>query len=178
MVRKGTRLPYFTQPANIAVILARYDRGEETIVAGILHDVVEDWVRDGFTSEMLEQRIGEKFSDAVLRTLLAVTPRRIDDDGIELSSEEKNEDFLARLGTADESALWVCAAEKVHNANSILSDLQRTVERNSVWSRFTGGRAVTLKNYREVVDRLDEIGFDAPIMNELREAVAALESLD
>jgi hypothetical protein len=72
----------------------------------------------------------------------------------------------------------VCAAEKVHNANSILSDLQRTVERNSVWSRFTGGRAVTLKNYREVVDRLDEIGFDAPIMNELREAVAALESLD
>lgn len=178
MVRKGTRLPYFTQPANVAVILARYDRNEETIVAGILHDVVEDCVRDGFTSEMLHQRIGEKFGEDVLVTLLAVTPRRIDDDGIELSSEEKNEDFLARLGTADESALWVCAADKVHNANSILSDLKRTVERNSVWSRFTGGRAVTVKNYREVVDRLDEIGFDAPIMSELREAVAALESFD
>lgn len=178
MVRKGTRLPYFTQPANIAVILARYDRGEETIVAGILHDVVEDWVRDGFTSEMLQQRIGEKFGDAVLQSLLAVTPRRIDDDGIELSSEEKNEDFLARLGTADEAALWVCAADKVHNANSILSDLKRTVERNSVWSRFTGGRAVTVKNYREVVDRLDEIGFNTPIMSELRDAVAALESFD
>ena len=121
MVRKGTRLPYFTQPANVAVILARYDRNEETIVAGILHDVVEDCVRDGFTSEMLHQRIGEKFGDGVLATLLAVTPRRIDDDGIELSAEEKNEDFLARLGTADESALWVCAADKVHNANSILS---------------------------------------------------------
>jgi GTP pyrophosphokinase len=178
MVRKGTRLPYFTQPANVAVILARYDRDEETIVAGILHDVVEDWVRDGFTSEMLQQRIGEKFGDGVLATLLAVTPRRVDDDGIELSSEERNEDFLARLGTADESALWVCAADKVHNANSILSDLRRTVERNSVWSRFTGGRAVTVKNYREVVNRLAELGFNAPIMNELRDAVAALEGLD
>jgi hypothetical protein len=72
----------------------------------------------------------------------------------------------------------VCAADKVHNANSILSDLRRTVERNSVWSRFTGGRAVTVKNYREVVDRLAELGFNAPIMNELRDAVAALEGLD
>jgi hypothetical protein len=47
-----------------------------------------------------------------------------------------------------------------------------------VWSRFTGGRAVTVKNYREVVDRLAELGFNAPIMNELRDAVAALEGLD
>jgi GTP pyrophosphokinase len=177
-VRKGTRLPYFTQPANIAVILAHYDRDERTIVAGVLHDVVEDCVRDGFTNDMLQQRIGEKFGEDVLATVLAVTPRRLDDDGIELSSDEKQEDFLARLGNADESALWVCAADKVHNANSILSDLRRTVDRNSVWSRFNGGRAVTVKTYREVVERLTEVGFAAPIMDELRTAVTALESFD
>ena len=37
-VRKGTRLPYFTQPANVAVILTRYGCSEETVVAAILHD--------------------------------------------------------------------------------------------------------------------------------------------
>ena len=47
-VRKGMKLlPYFTQPANIAVILTRYDRDERTVVAGILHDVVQDSVREG-----------------------------------------------------------------------------------------------------------------------------------
>src|SRR3954452_23622147 len=96
-VRKGTKLPYLTHPANVAVILTRYGRDERTVVAGILHDVVEDCVRDGYTRELLEQRIGEKFGDDVLSTVLAVTHRRVDDDGVELSTDEKREDYLQRL---------------------------------------------------------------------------------
>src|SRR5207302_8240545 len=41
-VRKGTRLPYLTTPANVGMILCRYGRDDETVVAGILRDVVED----------------------------------------------------------------------------------------------------------------------------------------
>jgi (p)ppGpp synthase/HD superfamily hydrolase len=177
-VRKGTKLPYLTQPANVAVILARYDRDEATIVAGILHDVVQDCVRDGYTRDMLEQRFGEKFGDEILATVLQVTPRRVDDDGIDLSADEKRSDYINRLGSAGESALWVCAADKVHNVNSILSDLDRTLDPDSVWSRSAGGRAGTVKWYRDVHDRLHEVGFSAPIMDELRAAVSALESLD
>ncbi len=62
-VRKGTKVPYLTHPANIAVILTRYGRDSDTVVAGILHDVIEDCVRDGYTREMLEQRIGDKFGE-------------------------------------------------------------------------------------------------------------------
>ena len=175
-VRKGTKLPYLTHPANVAVILTRYGRDESTVVAGILHDVVEDSVRDGFTRDMLEQRIGEKFGRDVLTTLLAVTYRRVDDDGVELSSDERKEDYLERLATADQSALWVCAADKIHNASTILSDLRRTVDPNSVWSRFSGGRATSLKWYRDVLDRLEEVGFRESIVNELRDVVVALEA--
>jgi len=96
-VRKGTKLPYLTHPANVAVILTRYDRDEQTVVAGILHDVVEDCVRDGYTREMLEQRIGDKFGEHVLETVLAVTHRRVNDDGEELSSDERKTDYLERL---------------------------------------------------------------------------------
>src|SRR5690606_41331824 len=94
-VRKGTRLPYLTHPANVAVILTRYGRDEDTVIAGILHDVIEDCVRDGWTREMLEDRIAGKFGDPVLETVLAVTKRRVDDDGMEFSRDEARADYLA-----------------------------------------------------------------------------------
>lgn len=175
-VRKGTRLPYLTHPANVALILTRYGRDEDTVIAGILHDVVEDCVREGWTREMLEDRIASKFGDDVLATVLAVTKRRTDDDGVELSREDIKADYLQRLGAASEAAHWVCAADKVHNAGSLLADLRRTIDADTVWGRFGGGRDGTLQWYRGVRDRLAEVGFSAPILDELRALVDALES--
>jgi len=176
-VRKGTKLPYLTHPANVAIILTRYDCDNDTVVAGILHDVIEDCVRDGYTRDMLEQRIGDKFGGNVLETVMAVTYRRNDDDGVELSAEERKADYLDRLAGANDSARWVCAADKVHNASSIISDLRRTVDPESVWARFGGGRAATARWYRQVYERLDELGFNALIMRELDEVSAELEKL-
>jgi (p)ppGpp synthase/HD superfamily hydrolase len=175
-VRKGTRLPYLTHPANVAIILTRYGRDEETVVAGILHDVIEDCVRESWTREMLEDRIASKFGDEVLQTVLAVTKRRTDDDGVELSREEARADYLERLAAASEEARWVCAADKVHNAGTILADLRRTIDAHTVWSRFGGGREGTLTWYRSVRDRLRTLGFAPPIMDELARLVEELET--
>jgi (p)ppGpp synthase/HD superfamily hydrolase len=162
-VRKGTRLPYLTHPANVAIILTRYGCAEDIVVAGILHDVIED-------------RIGHKFGDAVLDTVLAVTQRRVDDEGVEFSSDDRKTDYLARLAQASEAARWVCAADKVHNANSILSDLRRTSFPETVWGRFSAGRDGTVQWYRRVTDTLRSIGFTAPIVDELDAAARELES--
>jgi (p)ppGpp synthase/HD superfamily hydrolase len=176
-VRKGTRLPYLTHPANVALILTRYDRDTDTVVAGILHDVIEDCVRDGYSREMLEQRIGDKFGPKVLDTVLAVTYRRNDDDGVELSGDDRKSDYLERLSIASEEARWVCAADKIHNASTIVADLRRTVDAETIWSRFGGGRAGTGRWYRQVYERLREVGFDAPIMAELDRASSELQEL-
>ena len=173
-VRKGTRLPYLTHPANVAVILTRYGCGEDTVVAGILHDVVADCVRDGWTRETLDERIGTKFGNSMLEMLLSVTERRIDDDGVELSSDDRKDDYLERLALASEDALWVCAADKVHHANSILSDLRRTSFPETVWGRFAAGREGTVRQYVRVSERLRAIGFNAPIVDELAHAAAEL----
>lgn len=176
-VRKGTKLPYLTHPANVAVILTRYGCDIETVVAGILHDVIEDCVRDGYTREMLEQRIGDKFGGKVLDTVLAVTYRRHDDDGVELSAEDRKADYLERLSDASEEARWVCVADKIHNASSTLADLRRTIDPETVWSRFSGGKVATARWYRQVYERLGELGFNAPIMAELDDVSSELQKL-
>lgn len=173
-VRKGTRLPYLTHPANVAVILTRYGCSEDSVVAGILHDVVADCVRDGWTHETLEERIGAKFGNGMLELLLSVTERRLDDGDIELSTDDRKDDYLTRLALASEEALWVCAADKVHRANSILSDLRRTSYPETVWGRFAAGRDGTIRLYTRVAVRLREIGFNAPIVDELAHAAAEL----
>jgi (p)ppGpp synthase/HD superfamily hydrolase len=173
-VRKGTKLPYLTHPANVAVILTRYGRDDDTVIAGILHDVVEDCIRESFTRDMLVERIGDKFGGDVLDTVLAVTQRRTDDDGIELSSEEQKADYLERLAGATERARWVCAADKLHNAGTILADLARTQFPETVWGRFNVGRQGTIRWYRQVHDRLRAVGFDGEIMRELGDVADAL----
>jgi (p)ppGpp synthase/HD superfamily hydrolase len=174
-VRKGTRLPYLTHPANVAIILTRYGCDDDTIVAGILHDVIEDCLRENYSREMLEQRIADKFTVPVLDAVLSVTPRNLDDDGVELDADERREDLLTRLQSANDTARWVCAADKLHNVNTILADLKRTIDPNTVWSRFMLGKEGTIRWHRRMVDRLRALGFDAPIMDELERAVGALE---
>lgn len=176
LVRKGLRMPYLTHAANVAVILTHYGCGETVVVAGVLHDVVEDSVRDGFTADDLSDRIGAKFGDDVLQTVLAVTRRRLDDDGVEMSKDDAKEDYLARLSTASDDARWVCAAHNLHNVGSILADLRRTIEPTTVWNRGGADREGTLIWYRAVYSRLQAIGYAATIMNELGQLVTELEA--
>ncbi len=175
-VRKGTSAPYLTRPANVAVILTRYDQDDDTVLGGILHDVVEDFVRDGYSRETLDSRIGEKFGGDVLETVLAVVKRRESEEGVELSGEEQREDYLERFGQASPRSLWACAAGELHITGSILADLRRTSFPDAVWGRFGAGREATIRWHRRVYDRLRVVGFDAPIMEELRATVNELET--
>jgi hypothetical protein len=177
-VWKGSsRVPYFTGPANVAIILTRYGRDDDTIVAAILHDVVADCIRDGLTTAMLDQRIGDKFGADALAALLAISERKADDEGVELSLDERKADSLVRLGGADDRARWIVAAYTLHAGSSLLADIRRTAYPETVWGRFANGREEVASSYRRTLDRLTEVGFVAPILHELAMVVEALEGL-
>jgi len=95
---------------------------------------------------------------------------------VELSSDERREDYLERLADASDSARWVCAADKLHNASTIISDLRRTIDPDTIWRRFSIGKDGTLQWYRRVYDRLAEVGFTGEIMPELDATVKSLEA--
>ena len=173
-VRKGTRLPYLTHPANVALILTRYGQDEDTVVSGILLNVVEDYTRDGWTREEIADRLEEKFGADVLDTTIAIATRKFDDDGYEMDRDEQRADYLARLARSGQRSRWLAAADHVHNGSSLLADLGRTVDPDSVWSRFAAGRVGTERWYRAVYERLVEIGFNGTILEELKSVSAEL----
>ncbi|MGH7713708.1 MAG: HD domain-containing protein, partial [Gemmatimonadaceae bacterium] len=160
-VRRGVRLPYLTHPPNVAIILTRYGQGDDSVIAGILLNVVKDYVSEGYTAELIRQRLVEKFGAAVLETVLWALPRRADEGGAELSADERRSDFLARLAQVPDAARWVIAADALHDAATLLTELRRTIDRNVVWARRTGERNVVW--FRDLVLALGNAGFDAAI---------------
>ena len=173
-VRRGTRPPYSTQSANLAVILTRYGCDEETVTAGILLDVVEDYSRGAYQQDVLQDRIGAKFGARVLEIGLMAAERRVDDEGTDLSPDERREDLLARLSSATEEGKVLAAAEALHVAGTLLADLRRTVDAQAVWTRVPGGRDRLLDSYRRLHDRLSSSGLRGGIADELRETIEAL----
>jgi len=176
-VRKGTRAPYSTLPANLAIILTRYGCDEDTVTAGILLEVVEDYSRQSSPADVLRHRVGDKFGERALELAQMVTERRTDDEGLELSPEERRADLLERLGKASADGQVLAAAEALHGAGTLLADLRRTVEVQSVWGRVPGGKDRILETYRRLHDRLAGAGLRAAILDELRETITALETI-
>jgi hypothetical protein len=176
-VRRGSRLPYGTQSANVAVILTRYGCADTTVLAGIVLDAVHDFVRHGYSTEMLQRRLGDKFGAEVVECAAGACERFLDEDGVEMSVEERRQERLRRLGSMPDAARWVFAAETLHGAGSLLAELRRTVEPASIWNRSAAGRAGTIHWYRAVTSRLREVGFLTGITEELGLIVAALDEI-
>ena len=66
-------------------------------------------------------------------------------------------------------------ADKIHNARSIYRDLQKADVGESVWSRFSQPRELTLWYYRSLADRFCE-RLPGQLSSELREIVQVLEA--
>jgi hypothetical protein len=173
MVRQGLKPPYSTRAANMAVILARYGCDDTVVVAAILSDVLADLVGHVRGEEYELQRMGQKFGLRALELARSAVPRAHNDDGVELSWQERRHDFLRRLGSLERDALWIVAAAGLHDAGTLASELSRTVDPSAVWQRYRG-RAATLGWFDHLLAALKEAGFDEPAVVELEAIVAEL----
>src|ERR1700676_883610 len=64
--RKGKDIAYITHPLTVGLILARANAGEDVIVAGILHDTIEDSIdKKKVTRGMLAERFSKNVADLV-----------------------------------------------------------------------------------------------------------------
>lgn len=117
-VRKGSApYPYITHLVAVAFLLSDYTDDEDVIVAGLLHDTLED---TDYTPRELENDFGEKVKDIVLDVTDALSSER----GL-LSWSDRNERYIKKLKKAPIESLLVSAADKIHNMRTIVEEYHR-----------------------------------------------------
>ena len=111
--------PYIIHPLNVASILASLEMDKETIIAGILHDVVEDTV---MTEEDLEREFGKDVAllvDGVTKLEKLPLTSTVDgsDAKLEMQAENLRKMFLAMA--KDIRVIMIKLADRLHNMRTL-----------------------------------------------------------
>ncbi len=162
IARKGRSIPYIAHLFSVMARVAEHGGDEDQLIAAVLHDWLEDVDGDG------RDRLAEAFGERVARLVEALS------DTTEQPKppwRPRKEAYLATLPAEPPEVKLLCAADKLHNAESLLHDLR--AEGLSTFDRFNGGLDGTLWYHRRLVAALGD-GWDHPLHARLAAVVDAL----
>jgi len=144
--RKGTGVPYITHPYAVGMLLARSGCPEPVIIAGLLHDCVED------TAVTLDD-IADRFGAEV-----AAIVQGCSEPDKELPWEARKQHTIDGLRHAGLAVQLVACADKLHNISSMIEDYRQVGE--ELWKRFNRDKHQQRWYYRELVQCLEgsEVG--------------------
>jgi len=171
-LRKGTDVPYVSHLLAVAGIALEHGADEDTAIAALLHDAVED--QGG--AEVLAA-IGERFGARVAAIVLACSDTQ---ETPKPPWRKRKEAYLAHLAAErDAAVLLVSASDKLHNARTLLVDAR--LFGDAAWTRFAGGKDGSLWYYRSVVAALRAhplaLATFPVLVDELTRAVAELVAM-
>lgn len=132
--RKGTNIPYIFHLTNVMKILCENNCSQEVIVAGILHDVVED-------TQVSIEEVGRKFGSRVADVVAGATEaaKLHKDSEWDASWKARKQHSIQFLGeTKNLDKLLVSCADKLDNARAILQDYRNFGD--ELWTRFNAGK--------------------------------------
>lgn len=110
-IRKGENpLPYITHLFAVAVIVSDYSDNEDTFIAALLHDTLED-------TDYTPAEIEEDFGIEVKKLVEAVSEP--DND---LGWIENKKQYVKQVKKGPLEAVIISAADKIHNMRSIVEE--------------------------------------------------------
>ena len=141
-VRKATYIPYITHPFSVAMLLSQVGCSEDVIIAGLLHDTLEDTET---TFEELRLEFGETIAEYV---------QGCSEPDKSKAWEERKAHTIESLQDAPEAVCLIICADKIHNLRSMNSEWKQDGE--EFWKRFKRGREKQKWYFTEVAKVLKE----------------------
>jgi len=158
--RKGDGAPYILHPYSVAFILSHYTNDEDIIVAGLLHDVLEDV--DGYEKEDLQKEFGERVANMVSDVTEDISLK--EDKGEKESWVERKTKYLDHLDTVPPDSAMLSCADKIHNLSSMLEAYKE--QGDELWEKFNSPSDKKLWYYEQVLKIVKE-KVDSKIVDEL-----------
>ena len=147
-VRKSTNLAYICHPMGVATLILEAGGDEDLAIAGLLHDVAEDCGGEARITE-----IEFMFGPRVAKIVLACSDSLAETEAEKAGWLTRKVHHLAQLQEATEDTLLVTAADKLHNARAIATDLQ--ISGAEIWSRFNASPDQIIWYYEEMLKVLE-----------------------
>ncbi len=157
-------IPYISHLHAVSMILAKSGYEEDVVIAGILHDIIED---TPFTADDIKLRFGDK----VLSLVLAVTEHK------SLQWVERKEKYLNQLKQSSEEAKAISAADLLSNR---LSNLLGLRSGTNPWVSFSKNPAEYAKRIFEIDKRRMEVikeNTNIPFIKELELVAKEVEDI-
>ncbi len=127
------KIPYVAHVFGVAMLLSHHGFSEDVVVAGLLHDVLED--SPAFGAEVA------KFGDAVLGWVRTVTdPDKVAPGAEEMNWVDRKGAYIEQVRAGDPEAKAVACADKIHNMESTWMRMRRG-------DRLTGARPLDEQVY-------------------------------
>jgi (p)ppGpp synthase/HD superfamily hydrolase len=166
--RKGKDIAYITHPLTVGLILARAKAGEDVIIAGILHDTIEDSIdKKKVTYGMLSERFNKNIADLVG----SVTEQRKD-----LLWEERKREALKHIKKFSHDSMLVKSADIISNVSEILEDYRR--EGASTFRRFNAPTESVMRHYLEAMEAILFSWPKIPFADDLNMLIASLNEIE
>lgn len=124
--RKGTKVPYIMHPLAVGFLLQRLGCEDEVIIAGMLHDTVED---TDVNLEIIQRQFGKEVTRLV---------QGVSEENKEWSWEKRKQHTITKLKQADEAITLITLADKIHNLRTVEQEL--SIRGDEVWNKFNRGK--------------------------------------
>ena len=149
-VRKSTAIPYLVHPMEVMGILIENQCAEPVVIAGILHDVIEDTCEDNdIIRGIVREEIKKKFGDLVLKIVDAESEDK------SKTWKERKQHTIDMLPTESFEAQAVCCADKLSNIMSIYAD--KCAIGDKVFARFNAPKEDIKWYYQGIAANLTKL---------------------
>ena len=158
--RGGLNVPYSTHLFGVARILKAANYEDDIVVAGLLHDVLED-------TDATEEDVRELFGENILMLVKAVS-----EQDKSLNWEQRKQYMINQIKYLSENTLAIILAEKIQNVRAIKYELSQLGE--STWNHFNAGEEMQYWYYANIVEQIKKYHPNALLLPDLESGVKQL----